>query len=107
MSIVIDRDKCFGCVGLEGEARCTQACPGDLIYLDEVPRAVIREPRDCWDCMACVKACPAFAIQCRLPYAVAAYKATLSPKVKKDTIEWTVTDPDGSPEVFVVKTFEV
>lgn len=107
MSIIIDRKRCFGCVGLEGEARCVQACPGDLNYLDEQARAVCRSNRDCWDCMACVKACPVSAIECRLPYSVASYKATLKPKVRADTIEWTVTSVSGETEKFVVKTLEV
>lgn len=104
MSIIIDRVKCFGCVGLMGEARCTKACPGDLILLNEEIKAELREARDCWDCMACVKACPATAIECRLAYVVADYRAVLAPKVRDNQIEWTVTDQAGNAETFILDT---
>lgn len=106
MSIRIDRVKCFGCVGLKGEARCTKACPGDLIHLSDEFKAVLNEARDCWDCMACVKACPAMAIECRLPYVVADYRAVLAPRVRENEIEWTVTDQLGNTESFTLNTVQ-
>ena len=47
MSIRIHEDRCIGC------GRCTEACPGNLILLQDGPsgrKAKIREVRDCWGC---------------------------------------------------------
>ena len=57
MSITIDRALCIGC------GRCAEACPGNLIALDDSQRAAIRIPEDCWGCTACMKECPAGAIR--------------------------------------------
>ncbi|WP_337665279.1 ferredoxin family protein [Mitsuokella jalaludinii] len=59
MSIRIHEDRCIGC------GRCTEACPGKLILLQDGPsgrKAKIREVRDCWGCTACMKECPVSAI---------------------------------------------
>lgn len=59
MSIRIHEDRCIGC------GRCTEACPGNLILLQDGPsgrKAKIREVRDCWGCTACMKECPVSAI---------------------------------------------
>ena len=82
-----------------------QACPGDLMALDEAERkAFIREPRDCWDCFCCIKACPRGAISCRLPFQLADFGATLQPKVRPEKIEWVCTTPAGKREEFSLPT---
>jgi adenylylsulfate reductase subunit B len=63
----VNLQKCDGCKG-EKEALCEAICPGDLMCLNsETLKAACRSPRDCWDCMSCVKACPQGAIETRLP----------------------------------------
>ncbi len=105
MSVIADKAKCNGCKGLD-EPRCVKVCPGDLMTIAEDGKSRIRCAADCWDCMACVKACPRGALETRLPYQVALYKASLRPKVKSDRIEWTLVDIDGKKEEFVIKTIE-
>lgn len=105
MSVKVDIKKCNGCQQLK-EPRCVQYCPGDLMALGGDNKAYIREAHDCWDCMVCVKLCPRQAIETRLPYQLANYKATLQPKVYKTKIVWALTNTKGEKEEFVVKTKE-
>lgn len=103
MAIIVNINRCCGCLGFE-EPKCVKACPGDLMVVDQTRRkAYIREPRDCWDCMACVKECPTGALETRLPYQIADYKAVLKPEVKKDRIRWTCIDKHGKKEEFDIK----
>ncbi len=100
MAILIDEKKCTGC------GACV-ICPGDLMAVNSgTHKAYIKEQRDCWDCMACVKECPVEALLMKLPYQLANYKTSLEPEVSSDHIKWTLTDIDGNKEEFVVKTFE-
>jgi adenylylsulfate reductase, subunit B len=104
MSIKINYDLCTGCAG-EEEAICVKLCPGDLLAIDkETGKPYIRSPRDCWDCMVCVKACPYGAIETRLPYQLASYKASLKPEVYKEKIIWHLYDSKGREEIYELKT---
>jgi adenylylsulfate reductase subunit B len=104
MGVIVDRRKCNGCKGLE-EPKCVRICPGDLMAIDEkTGKSYIREFSDCWDCMACVKACPRGALEVRLPYQIALYGGKLKPKVRKDSILWILKDNRGVEERFVIKT---
>jgi len=97
---------CNGCKGLP-EPRCVRACPGDLMAIDpEKGTAFCRDDADCWDCFACVKACPRRAIVLRLPYELADHRAVLVPKVRKTSIEWSLVTPDGKIETFTIRTRE-
>lgn len=101
MTVTVNNKKCNGCKQLE-EPQCVKICPGDLMKIDEnTGKSTIREDRDCWDCMACVKACPMKALETRLPYPLAYYKSSLVPRLSEDTITWTLKDPDGKTETFV------
>lgn len=107
MSVVVDKKKCNGCPGLE-EARCVQACPGDLMAVNSAARkAHLREARDCWDCFCCVKACPRGAISCRLAFQLADFGASLQPKIQREVIKWTCTTPDAQREDFILPTRRV
>lgn len=104
MSVRIDPELCTGCGGQE-EAACVKYCPGDLLAVNKKTGiAYIRNERDCWDCMVCVKACPVEAIETRLPYQLASYKASLKPRVYKEKIVWKLNDINGKEEVFEVET---
>ncbi len=104
MTLVINTKRCNGCRQLD-EPQCRKLCPGDLMQLDPgTKKAYIISPKDCWDCMVCVKACPMRAIETRLPYQIAAYGASLKPQVKKDRIIWTLKDLNGLEETFEIKT---
>ncbi|MDI3546851.1 MAG: adenylylsulfate reductase, subunit [Halanaerobiales bacterium] len=104
MSVKIDLNLCTGCAGQE-EAFCIKYCPGDLLAIDkETGKPYIRSERDCWDCMVCVKACPFEAIETRLPYQLASYKASLKPKVYKEKIVWKLNDINGREEIYELQT---
>lgn len=91
----IDTHKCNGCVG-RAESFCEEVCPGDLmVVLAETGKAHCRSPRDCWDCMSCIKACPKRALETRIPYQLGYYKASLKPIMGKDRITWKCTDLNG------------
>lgn len=106
MSVIVDTRRCTGCRGLK-EPRCVENCPGDLMALDEATgKAYIRDPRDCWDCMSCVKLCPHGALETRLPFQLANYGGSLRPKMARDRITWILTDPAGNTEEYVIKTVE-
>lgn len=101
MSVITDKDKCIGC------QKCVDICPGNLLVLDpQTKKTFIRHPEDCWDCMACVKICPQQALETKLPYQLANYKASLKPTVYPDKIVWQLTDLKGKKEEFILKTLE-
>lgn len=102
MSIRIDKNFCNGCRGAQ-EPMCVRICPGNLLSIGDDGRAVMRDNRDCWDCAACVKACPRQAIQMYLPVQIGGNGATLQAKATRDKIIWTCTKPDGGEEIFVVE----
>ncbi len=107
MGIIVDLKRCNGCKQFD-EPKCVQNCPGDLPAIDaNTGKAYIRDNSDCWDCMVCVKLCPMMALQTKLPYQLANYKATLIPKVYNDHIHWVCTDAEGRIEEFDIKTKEV
>ena len=104
MSVKVDKNKCTGCKGKK-EALCVKNCPGDLIYIDsETGKAAIRNPEDCWDCMVCVKLCPCQALETRLPYQLATYKASLNVKKGEKDITWKLKDIYGREETFTMST---
>lgn len=105
MSVIVDKKRCNGCKHLS-EPQCVKLCPGDLFKMAQDGKSSMRAPHDCWDCMVCVKSCPRAALQTRLPYQLANYKASLTPKIGKDKIEWTAVDINGKVEKFEIKTKE-
>ncbi|WP_378953611.1 4Fe-4S binding protein [Pelosinus sp. sgz500959] len=96
MPPIIKTPKCTGC------GACENICPGDLMVVEE-GKALCRSRRDCWDCMSCVKVCPAQALEIRIPYQLGYYPAKLVPEMQGKEIIWTVTDLDGKEEKFTVK----
>jgi adenylylsulfate reductase subunit B len=94
MSVRLDVNICNGCPKRQ-EGCCEEICPGDLFYRED-GKAVLREPSDCWDCFACVKACPRSALSVELPFQISEEKHRLIARVKKNTIVWKLVDFKGS-----------
>jgi adenylylsulfate reductase, subunit B len=96
MGLKIAAEKCTGC------GKCVDICPGDLLSLGPNGKSFLREQGECWDCMACVKSCPAQALETRLPFSLADYGASLKPQITPNEIRWICSYPDGRVEEFVV-----
>lgn len=96
MGLWIEESKCNGC------GSCVQVCPGDLLYLTVQKKAAIREQRECWDCMACVKSCAHGALLTKLPYTIADYGATIRPFLGEGWIKWVCRDQEGREEEFLL-----
>lgn len=101
MSIRVDKKMCNGCGGAK-EPLCARICPGNLLRTGSAGKAEIRDPRDCWDCAACVKTCPQQAIALFLPAQIGGRGATLEALQYRDKTVWTCRQPDGSKEVFTI-----
>jgi len=106
MSIRVDKETCNGCGGAS-EPCCVRVCPGDLLAAGPDGQVYIRDPRDCWDCAACVKACPRQAIEMYLPAQIGGRGAALKAKVSRDKIIWTLKHPGGREEVFEIEAERV
>jgi adenylylsulfate reductase subunit B len=90
MTVHIDARLCNGCPDQE-QGCCEEVCPGDLLYR-ESGRACLREPSDCWDCFACVKACPRAALFVELPFQISEARLRLSARQHDTHIDWTLRD---------------
>jgi adenylylsulfate reductase, subunit B len=93
MSVRIDYRICNGCPD-KPEGCCEEICPGDLFFREH-GKAVVREPADCWDCCACVKACPRAALSIELPFQISEAKHRLTARIKKNIIMWKLLDRNG------------
>lgn len=103
MAVRINRLLCNGC-GKAGEPRCAAVCPGDLLYRDDSGKCAVRDARDCWDCASCVKECPRQAIEMFLPVQIGGRGSTLRAKTEGDRIIWQLTKPNGTVEIFEIRT---
>ncbi len=93
MTVRIDYILCNGCRG-RAEGCCEEICPGYLFYREN-GKAVMREPSDCWDCFACVKACPRAALSVELPFQISEVKHRLIARIKNNRINWQLLDSNG------------
>lgn len=93
MTVSVDRHLCNGCPG-RAEGCCEEICPGDLFYRED-GRACLREPSDCWDCFACVKACPRAALSVELPFQISEVRHRLYARQRGDHIYWNLRARDG------------
>jgi len=66
-------------------------------------RAFNIEPNMCWECYACVKACPQFAIDCRgyADFAPLGHSVRVRREEDKATISWKIKFRDGREKNFV------
>ncbi len=96
----VDTQKCTGCAGLP-ESCCERVCPGDLMAVSPATgKAYCRAPRDCWDCMSCVKVCPSGALETKMPYQLGYFSARLRPILGKDAIIWKCRDINGREQTY-------
>jgi adenylylsulfate reductase subunit B len=94
--IHINRKRCNGCRQLPEGPRCRDICPGDLYYQDEHQKACMHDPSECWDCCACVKACPRAALSIELPFQINDSRTQLYARHKKDDTVWEIRHHDNS-----------
>jgi len=66
-------------------------------------RAYNMEPNMCWECYACVKACPQQAIDCRgyADFAPLGHSVRVLREAEKGTVSWKVKFRDGREKNFV------
>ena len=100
MSIKVDKEKCRAC------GRCTEVCPGSLLYRDAEQKAYIRYPRDCWGCAACLKECPFGAIRYHLGADIGGRGTYLFTKQEKDQLHWFFIDETGQKRSITINRRE-
>lgn len=106
MPTFVRTDQCDGCQGRDKPA-CMYICPHDLMSLDRdgsktghVMKAYNQEPEQCWECYACVKACPKQAVECRHYADVVPLGASVQPLRGADSILWTIRFRNGTVKRF-------
>jgi len=90
--------RCDGC------GHCVDICPSDIMHIDEtIRRAKNIEPNMCWECFACVKACPQNAIDVRgyADFAPMGHSVRVLREEEKGTISWKVKFRNGTVKDFV------
>lgn len=113
MSIRIDKTTCIGC------GRCTEACPGSLLYLtpaatmaasaskDNATKgtgktAAIRDVRDCWGCTACLKECPVGALHYFLGADLGGTGAEMTISRESHFLHWKIALPNGETKTITI-----
>jgi adenylylsulfate reductase, subunit B len=84
--------RCDGC------GQCVDICPSDIMHIDSTCRRAFNiEPNMCWECYACVKACPQFAIDCRgyADFAPLGHSVRVRREEEKGSISWKIRSRDG------------
>ena len=90
--------RCDGC------GHCVDICPSDIMHIDKTYRRAYNiEPNFCWECYACVKACPQNAIDCRgyADFAPLGHSVRVLREEAKGTISWKIKFRDGRQKDFV------
>lgn len=107
MPTFVRPDKCTSCSD-QNNVACVQICPHDLMRLYPEAcdtgfpnKAYNQEPEQCWECYACVKACPHNAIEVRHYADVVPMGGSVIPQHDKLRIQWSIQFRNG-----VVKEFE-
>ena len=90
--------RCDGC------GHCVDICPSDIMHIDKTYRRAYNiEPNMCWECYACVKACPQNAIDVRgyADFAPLGHSVRVLREEEKGTISWKIKFRDGREKNFV------
>lgn len=98
MSAFLEASRCTGCPRA-GEAPCERACPGGLVVRGQ-GKAQLRDAGACWDCAACVKACPWQALYLALPWPVGNGEARLYARARPLETEWLLRLPSGEEKKY-------
>ena len=90
--------RCDGC------GHCVDICPSDIMHIDKTYRRAYNiEPNMCWECYACVKACPQNAIDVRgyADFAPLGHSVRVLRDEEKGTIAWKVKFRNGNVKEFL------
>ncbi len=88
----------------DGCGHCVDICPSDIMHIDKTYRRAYNiEPNMCWECYACVKACPQNAIDCRgyADFAPLGHSVRALREEEKGTISWKIKFRNGNEKNFV------
>ena len=88
----------------DGCGHCVDICPSDIMHIDKITRRAVNiEPNMCWECYACVKACPQDAIDVRgyADFAPLGHSVRVLREEEKGTISWKVKFRNGHEKKFV------
>ena len=96
MSIRIHEERCIGC------GRCTEACPGNLLFLSVKGKAQIRTVEDCWGCTACMKEGPVSAIGYFLGADIGGRGGTMTIERDGHFYHWRVAQPGRDDVVITI-----
>ncbi len=89
--------RCDGC------GDCVDICPSDIMHIDTTHRRAYNiEPSMCWECYACVKACPQNAIDVRgyADFAPLGHSVRVLREPEKGIISWKIIFRDGREKNF-------
>ena len=87
----------------DGGGDCVDICPSDIMHIDTTHRRAYNiEPSMCWECYACVKACPQNAIDVRgyADFAPLGHSVRVLREPEKGIISWKIKFRDGREKNF-------
>lgn len=90
---------CDGCAGARSP-RCELVCPGHCLEVNPGEQASLRDPSECWDCAACLKACPREALELYRPLEMGGRGASLRARTMPDRVKWTCRQAGGRELIF-------
>ncbi|MTV48910.1 4Fe-4S dicluster domain-containing protein [Heliobacillus mobilis] len=104
MVLLIDKEQCNGC---GGRFRCAQICPSNLLAPDENGKIELREPKECWDCAACLRVCGRDALALAISSGSAEKRSILKVRPGKKKARWSIRFPSGEEKSLEVENREV
>ena len=95
---------CHECRGAS-EKLCVKICPGNLLECGS-NGIYMREPAECWDCAACVKACPREALALELSPVLGGDNSRLFAKSTREDTRWRLVHEKGE-DTFILPARKV